>query len=95
MYVFRQYGYSLPHTASGQWSSGLGTRIYSKSALQPGDLVFFNDPSKNLGRSCSHVGIYVGNGQFIHASSGGRRVMISSLSESYYRRYYKGGLHIA
>ena len=62
MYVYGQHGYSLPHTATGQWQSGLGTRVYSISELQPGDLVFFNDPSRNAGKACSHVGIYVGNG---------------------------------
>lgn len=41
MYVYSQHGYSLPHSATSQWQSGLGTRVYSISELQPGDLVFF------------------------------------------------------
>ena len=49
MYIYKQFGYSLPHTASGQWASGIGTKVSSISALQPGDLVFFNDPSRNAG----------------------------------------------
>lgn len=92
-YVFRQCGISIPRTASTQWNSGLGTKITNRADLQPGDLVFFNDPRRNLGRACSHCGIYIGDGQFIHASSSSG-VKISFLSESYYKRYFKGGLHI-
>ena len=95
MYVYKQYGYSLPHTASGQWQSGLGTRVYSIGALQPGDLVFFNDPSRNAGKACSHAGIYVGGGQFIHASSSrSRGVIISDLTSGYYNTYFVGGIHV-
>ena len=95
MYVYSQHGYSLPHSATSQWQSGLGTRVYSISALQPGDLVFFNDPSRNAGKACSHAGIYVGDGQFIHSSSsrsGG--VIISSLTSGYYNTYFVGGIHV-
>lgn len=95
MYIYQQYGYSLPHTATGQWQSGLGTRIWGISALQPGDLVFFNDPARNAGKACSHAGIYIGNGQFIHSSSsssGG--VIISDLTSGYYNTYFVGGIHV-
>ena len=95
MYVYGQYGYALPHTATGQWQSGLGTRVYSISELQPGDLVFFNDPARNAGKACSHAGIYIGNGQHIHASSsrsGG--VIISDLTSGYYNNYFVGGIHV-
>ena len=95
MYVYGQHSYSLPHTATGQWQSGLGTRVYSISELQPGDLVFFNDPSRNAGKACSHVGIYVGNGKHIHSSSsrsGG--VIISDLTSGYYNTYFVGGIHV-
>ena len=92
MYVYGQYGYSLPHTASGQWQSGIGTKVYSISELQPGDLVLFNDPSRNAGKACSHVGIYIGNGQHIHASSSKSGVVISSLTSGYYNTYYKGAI---
>lgn len=93
MYVYAQYGVSLAHSATSQWQSGKGTQVYSQSALQVGDLVFFCDPSRSLGKACSHVGMYVGGGQFIHASSS-KGVTISSLGNSYYARYFKGGLHI-
>ena len=69
MYVYSQHGYSIPHSATSQWQSGLGTRVYSISELQPGDLVFFCDPSRSQGKACSHAGIYAGNGQIIHSSS--------------------------
>ena len=95
MYVYNQFGVSLPHTATGQWQSGLGTRVYSIGELQPGDLVFFNDPSRNAGKACSHAGIYVGGGQIIHSSSsrsGG--VIYSDLTDGYYNTYFVGGIHI-
>lgn len=95
MYVYSQHGYSLPHSATSQWQSGLGTRVYSISELQPGDLVFFNDPSRNAGKACSHAGIYTGDGQFIHSSSsrsGG--VIVSSLTSGYYNTYFVGSIHV-
>lgn len=95
MYVYSQHGYSLPHSATSQWQSGLGTRVYSISELQPGDLVFFNDPSRNAGKACSHAGIYTGDGQFIHSSSsrsGG--VIVSSLTSGYYNTYFVGGIQV-
>ena len=90
MYIFKQFGYSLPHTATGQL--GYGQQV-SRSELQPGDLVFFRDPSISK-KAASHVGIYIGDGQFIHASSSrnnSRSVIVSSLSSSYYNRYYTTG----
>ena len=95
MYVYQQYGYSLPHSATSQWQSGLGTQVWSIGALQPGDLVFFNDPSRNAGKACSHAGIYIGNGQFVHASSSrSQGVIISDLTSGYYYNYFVGGIHV-
>ena len=94
MYMYKQLGYSLPHTATGQWKSGIGTKVYSISELQPGDLVFFNDPSRNAGKACSHAGIYIGNGQHIHASSSKSGVVISDLTSGYYNKYFIGGIHV-
>ena len=84
MYVYDHFGVSLPHTATGQ--SKYGTSV-SSSELQPGDLVFFRDYQTNVG--IGHVGIYIGGGEFIHASSGsGYCVKISDLtSGSYANRY--------
>ena len=95
MYVYKQFGYSLPHTATGQWQSGIGTKVYSIGALQAGDLVFFNDPSRNAGKACSHAGIYIGGGQFIHSSSyKSNGVIISDLTSGYYNTYFVGGIHV-
>jgi peptidoglycan DL-endopeptidase CwlO len=81
-YVFAQIGVSLPHSSYAQF--GMGTAI-SISALQPGDLVFFT--------GASHVGIYIGGGQFIHAPHTGDVVKISSLS-GYYSSNFAGGRRI-
>ena len=95
MYVYKQFGYSLPHTATGQWQSGYGTRIYNISELQPGDLVFFCDPSRSNGKACSHAGIYIGNGQHIHSSSSrSNGVIISDLTSGYYNTYFVGGIRL-
>ena len=87
MYIYGLLGYSLPHSATSQWES-VGTYV-ERSDLQPGDLVLFCDPSRSNGKACSHVGIYIGNNEFIHASSSDG-VRINSLDESYYNGYYKG-----
>ena len=95
MYCFQQMGVSLPHSATSQWQSGAGQKITSTSGLQSGDLVFFCDPSRSKGKACSHAGIYIGNGQFIHSSSsksGG--VIISDLTSGYYNTYFVGGMRI-
>lgn len=96
MYVFSLHGYSLPHSATSQWNSS-GTYV-DKSDLQPGDLVLFCDPSRSNGKACSHVGIYIGDNEFVHASSGsrsGKYVRTNSLSESYYSGYYVGAKRVA
>ncbi len=87
-YVFRQCGYSISRVASAQYSNGT---YVSYANLQPGDLVFFERTYSTSG--ISHVGIYIGGGQFIHAASSG--VKISSLSESYYSSRYYGACRIA
>lgn len=79
-YVFRQIGISLPRVASSQ---AYGAKKVAKSNLQKGDLVFFN----TFG-GISHVGIYMENGNFIHASSYGRGVTISNINDSYYGPRY-------
>lgn len=88
MYVYKHFGYSMGHSAVTQ--AGLGKYV-SKSTLQPGDLVIFNDSAN---RSIGHVGIYVGGGNFIHASSGSGKIIISSLSGSYYNTRYVTGRRI-
>lgn len=80
--VFRANGINLPRTAREQVHCGVGV---SRSDLQAGDLVFFNTRGY-----VSHVGIYIGNNHFIHASSGAGRVIESSLSGYYAARYITG-----
>ncbi len=95
MYVYKNFGYALPHTATGQWQSGYGTRLYSIGELQPGDLVFFNDPSQSRGKACSHAGIYIGGGQIIHSSSTrSNGVIVSDLTSGYYNTYFVGGIRL-
>ncbi len=87
--VFRANGYRIPRTSAEQ--SKIGSRIDRKS-LVPGDLVFFRTIR---GTRVSHVGIYVGSNKFIHASSGGGRVMVSSLGDRYYNAKYVGARRVA
>jgi cell wall-associated NlpC family hydrolase/LysM repeat protein len=80
--VFRSNGYRIPRTSAEQSRAGSAV---SRGSLQKGDLVFFKT---RRGTRVSHVGIYMGNGKFIHASSGGGKVQINSLSDSYYNKRY-------
>ena len=84
MYVYKNFGVSLSHSARAQSKNG---SYVAKSDLQPGDLVFFKDYETMDG--IGHCGIYIGEGNFIHASSGtGYCVKISTLlSGSYNTRY--------
>jgi len=70
MYVYAQLGISLPHYAAAQYQLGAAV---DRSQLQPGDLVFFD--------ALDHVGIYIGNGQFVHAPQTGDVVKITALSD--------------
>lgn len=87
-FIYKQMGVSIPRGASGQYNSGTAV---SRENLQPGDLVFIADPAYTAGYPVSHVGIYIGNGQFIHASSyRGEGITISSLFTGRYGTYYAG-----
>jgi cell wall-associated NlpC family hydrolase len=77
--VFRANGIKLPRTAREQVHCGVPVK---RADLQPGDLIFFNTRG-----FVSHVGIYIGNGRFIHASSGGRKVQENALTGYYSKRY--------
>lgn len=81
-YVYGHFGYTLNRTASAQLSNGVSV---SRSELQPGDLVFFDNGK--VSTPVSHVGIYIGNGQFIHASTNSYCVEISSLAGHYLNTY--------
>lgn len=80
--VFKQFGIALPRTSYGQSSFGVPI---SKSSLAPGDLVFFHT---GHGSKVTHVGIYSGRGEFIHASTRSRRVKYDRLDNKYFRTRY-------
>ncbi|MBQ2651319.1 MAG: C40 family peptidase, partial [Clostridia bacterium] len=84
-YVYKHFNVSLPHSSASQY-----TRVtkVSRDNLQPGDLVFF--ASSAGGSKINHVGIYVGNGNFIHAPRPGKVVCYDSLYSSYYSSHYVG-----
>jgi peptidoglycan DL-endopeptidase CwlO len=73
MYVYRHFGYSLPHSSSMQ--SGYGAAV-ARADLEPGDLVFFYSP-------VHHVGIYIGGGKMVNAAGTGKGVRIDYLWSSY------------
>ena len=79
-YVYGRHGYTLPRRARDQ--ARAGSRV-SRRDLRPGDLVVFKISSKGW-----HVGIYSGQGRFIHAPSSGKRVESQDMDNSYYRKRY-------
>lgn len=81
-YVMNHFGYEINRTASAQSTNGVAV---SRSELQPGDLVFFHTFSSYV--YITHVGIYAGNGQFIHASSS-KGITYGDLNSDYYRDAY-------
>lgn len=83
----RSVGLLLPRKAEEQASV---TQHISKSDLRPGDLVFFN----TMRRAFSHVGIYVGNGQFIHSPRPGSEVRIDSMSMDYWQNRFDGARRV-
>ncbi len=79
-YVYSQLGVTLPRSSSSQASYGVAVE---KSDLMPGDLLFFNTRG-----GISHVGLYVGNGTFIHAPVPGTSVSYADLHSPYWTRTY-------
>ncbi len=84
MTAYRLNGFDLPRTSREQFKTGLPIH---KSHLSKGDLVFF---ATNKKKTVSHVGIYVGNGHFIHAPGRGKIIRVDTLSRDYFRRNYVG-----
>jgi cell wall-associated NlpC family hydrolase len=81
-------GIAIPRTSRAQYASG---RPIPASDLRPGDLVFFKNTYR---RGISHVGIYVGEGEFIHAASRRRRVVVDRLDKEYFAARFAGARRI-
>jgi cell wall-associated NlpC family hydrolase len=88
MYVYAQLGLSLPHFTGYQWN--VGRRLEQNDPLQAGDIVFFHMHSYGPG----HEGMYIGNGEFIHAPHSGDVVKISLLSDPAYALGYVGAVRL-
>ena len=88
-YVYKQFGYTLNRTCTGQLKNG---QPVSMSELQPGDIVIFK--KGNSKEAATHVGLYIGNNQFVHASTPKVGVIISSMSSAYYTTGFVGGRRI-
>jgi cell wall-associated NlpC family hydrolase len=86
-YVYDKVGVNLPHLASSQFNYG---KRVSRSNLLPGDLVFFGYYGS---ADIQHVGIYIGSGKFIHASTK-QGVITTSLAQPYYVENYKGAVRL-
>ena len=84
MTVYQLNGLELPRSSRAQWNAGMPV---SRGRLQKGNLVFFHTSGSG---KISHVGIYAGNGQFIHAPGKGRKVRRSSLKNRYFKTRYAG-----
>lgn len=89
-YIYKLYGYNLYRTADVQLNNGYSV---SRSNLQPGDLVFFAN-TYNTTAAASHVGIYIGDGQFVHAANSYYGVKTDYLSTDYYNSRYVGARRI-
>ena len=87
-YVFNEAGYPLSRSMSYQYRAGTPV---SKDELQPGDIVFFQNTYTT---GMSHVGIYTGNGMFIHAPSSGKTVSYADLNSFYYINHWYGAVRI-
>lgn len=88
LYVYKNFGISLNRTSGDQIKNGVAVE---KSDLQLGDIVLFNnDANTKIG----HVGIYVGNGNFIHASNPSDGVKITTLETGYYQKRYVGARRV-
>lgn len=89
-YICKLYGIKIKRTADVQLDNGYSV---SYSDLQPGDLVFFAH-TYNTSAAASHVGIYIGDGKFVHAANSSDGVKISKLSEEYYSSRYVGARRV-
>ena len=80
-YSYRQVGLTLPHNTEKQRLTG---RHIQKAELRRGDLIFFDQE----GKKNSHVGIYLGNGEFVHAPSSGKHVRSDRIDSPYWKKHF-------
>ena len=80
-YSYDRAGVSVPRTTRSQLKAGTPVAAHS---LREGDLVFFDQE----GRKYSHVGIYIGDGRFVHAPSSGKKVRIDRLDKRYWEKHF-------
>ena len=100
--IFKELGIGLPRTAQGQFK--VGKKVKKKEQLKVGDLIFFRKTyysrkknKKGRRRSytkINHVGIYIGNGEFIHATINVKHVTISPLDDPYFKKRYAGARRV-
>jgi cell wall-associated NlpC family hydrolase len=90
-YIYRQYGVYLPHSAAAQYSTAYGAAVGSMSNLAPGDLMFFAGTYR---RGISHVAIYIGGGQMVHAMTPKLGVQVSSIWSNYWTSHYYGSIRV-
>lgn len=92
-WVFSDHGAELPHSSIDQFYTARRDgwkRVWKRSNLEVGDLVFFKTTSARVG----HAGIYIGTGRFIHSSSAAGSVVIHSLRDGYYRERFVGATRV-
>ena len=85
--VLNLHGIDAPHNSRALYKLGVPV---AKRALEPGDLVFFN----TMGHGISHVGMYIGEGKFVHASSRKGQVRVDDLTQGYYDQKYVGARRV-
>jgi hypothetical protein len=84
-YVYKENGFTIPRTAAEQFHS-----LAAVKELEPGDLVFF----RTHGRGISHVGIYIGSGEFIHSPARGQDIRTDNLYSQYWKDHYAGARRV-
>ena len=90
-YVYRHFGYKVGRTATNQWYYEDSWEV-SKDELLPCDLIFFHDGVTTY--EISHIGIYIGDGLFVHAANSKRGVVVDAVDSDYYTRHYFGARRI-
>ncbi len=93
-YVYKQFGFKLKRTAYEQGYAETYPKIKTIEELQPGDCVYFNTNEKDSDL-CDHAGIYIGDGEFIHASSSGMKVQTNNFNtDKFYRTHFSWGRRV-